>query len=198
MRWVKADSQVEFIVTMKDTNAWLGLTLGGTEGAMKEGDDMVVFFANKANSSFGDYTSKGFKAPAEDTIKKDVKDHPDHSVDWDESAGTVTIFARRALDTGDAGDYVIQLDKQFNVGVAYNGSTSTLSGKHEVASTVAVTLKSDGTPLFGTMPSDGSSEGNGGGNNDDKKKDDPEKDTAMALSSSIVALGAAMIAASLY
>ena len=87
---------------------------------------MVVFFANKADSSFGDYKSKGFAAPAEDTTTKDVKAHPDHSVDWDESAGTVTIFARRALDTGDAEDFVIPLDQQFNVGYAYNGSSSTL------------------------------------------------------------------------
>ena len=97
---------------------------------MTAGDDMVVFFANKANSSYGDYKSTGFGAPTEDTTSKDVKAHPDHSVDWDESAGTVTIFARRALNTGDAEDFVIELGKPFNVGYAYNGSSSALTAKH--------------------------------------------------------------------
>ena len=32
MRWVPEDEQVEFIVTMKAENAWLGLTLGATPG----------------------------------------------------------------------------------------------------------------------------------------------------------------------
>ena len=52
MRYVEADEQVEFIITMKQSDAWVGLVFGGSPSTMNEGDDMVVFFANGANSSF--------------------------------------------------------------------------------------------------------------------------------------------------
>ena len=67
---------------------------------------MVIFSANKGNSSFDDYTSTGKGVPTLDTTK-DLKQHPDHSVDWDETNGLVTVFARRSLETDDDKDYVI-------------------------------------------------------------------------------------------
>ena len=135
---------------MKASDAWVGLVLGGSPGRMTAEDDMVIFFANGADSAFGDYISKGFKAPTEDSLK-DLLSHPDHNVDID--GGLVTIFARRALDTSDSEDFVIPLDQEFNLGYAFKtGSNSLSTGRHDNAETIAVTLKSDGTPLFGTMP----------------------------------------------
>ena len=148
MRYLKDVDQVEFIVTMRATDMWVGLVLGGTPKVMTKEDDMVIFFANGADSTFGDYTSKGFGEPTEDGTK-DLLSHPDHNVDID--ADTVTIFARRALDTSDSEDFVIPLDQEFNLGYAFKVGSSSLV-KHDTAKTIAVTLKSDGTPLFGTMP----------------------------------------------
>ena len=87
----------------------------------------------------------------------------------------VTVFARRKLDTGDLTDYVIPLDTEFNIGYAYYGSASTLR-KHTVSSTVAVTLNSDGTPLYGQMTSDGesTSEDTDSTNDDENGHDDED------------------------
>ena len=68
----------------------------------------------------------------------------------------MTLFARRALDTGDDKDFVIQLDKEFSLGYAFgtNINLDYPSPPHsqEASFTTTVTLKSDGTPLWGTMP----------------------------------------------
>ena len=64
----------------------------------------------------------------------------------------MTITARRARDTGDLyQDYLIPLDQEFTIGYAYNSDTSEVGylSKHEIASSVAITLKSDGTPVWG-------------------------------------------------
>ena len=126
MRYVAEDEQVEFIVTMKQEDAWFGLALGG-EGSMAYGTDMVVFFAMSETSDFGDYNSAGYGEPNVDT-QNDIKLHPDGSIEVDEAATQVTLFARRALDTGDGlSDFVIPLDTEFNIGYAYNDYISQLS-----------------------------------------------------------------------
>ena len=56
-----------------------------------------------------------------------MKAHPDGAVELDEEAGTVTIFARRALDTSDLEDFVLPLDKEFSIGIAYNPDYNYLS-----------------------------------------------------------------------
>ena len=68
--------------------------------------------------------STGYAEPVLEA-SQDYKPHPDHSVD--EEGEFVTIFARRALDTEDEDDFVIQLDKEFNLGYAYNGVSSSIS-----------------------------------------------------------------------
>ena len=98
MRYIEADEQVEFIVTMKESDAYVGLVLGATPGMMKSQDDMVIFFAKGAESYYEDYISTGFRAPIKDNVQN-LAAHPDHSVDLKD--GVVTVFARRALDTGD-------------------------------------------------------------------------------------------------
>ena len=65
MRYVPADEQVEFIVTMPKDNVWFGIALGG-DGSMARDTDMAVFFAAEADSTFGDYVSVGRGAPNED------------------------------------------------------------------------------------------------------------------------------------
>ena len=123
MRWLPDVEQVEIIVEMKQKDAWVGLVLGGSAGGMGSDDDMPIFFADGADSYFKDYTGVGYRAPGEDA-EQNLLDHPDHNVDVDANTGIVTVFARRALDTGDSNDYLIQLDKSFNLGYAYNGSSS--------------------------------------------------------------------------
>ena len=67
---------------------------------MAFGNDMVVFFAMSEISEIGDYVSQGYGEPSPDR-QNDMKLHPDGSFEVDEAATQVTIFARRALDTGD-------------------------------------------------------------------------------------------------
>ena len=160
MRYLPEAEQVEFIVTMKQSDAWLGLILGATPGTMAVKDDMVIFFANGDSSKSVDYTGIGTRAPVPDSTQN-LKDHPDHNLDFDDVEQTVTIFARRALDTGDAVDYLLQLDKDFVLGWAYSGNSSKLDGKHAREGTIQVTLKADGTPLWGTMPVVVEDNGNG-------------------------------------
>ena len=86
------------------------------------------------------------------------KDIADLSVDLDDTSGTVTIVARRDLDTGDAmEDFLIPLDTEFSIGFAFNSYANILSDytphDYEVQLS-AVVLKSDGTYMFGDIPID--------------------------------------------
>ena len=51
---------------MKETGSYVGLVFAGQAGTMTKGDDMVLFFANGEDSSFGDYTSNGKTKPTKD------------------------------------------------------------------------------------------------------------------------------------
>ena len=64
------------------------------------------------------------------------------------------MFVRRALDTGDANDYVFPLDQEFDMSYAYNDEANTMSWltKHQVAGSFKVTLNSNGDPVLGSMP----------------------------------------------
>ena len=196
VRYIAETEQVEFIVTMKQQDNFVGLVFGQTKGVMTKGDDMAVFFANGAVSSFEEYTSDGYSKPTKDA-QQDLKAHPEQSVILDDTAGTVTMFARRALDTGDAKDYVIQLDTEFNLGYAW-GDASNLnkSPPHtkEDSQTIPVVIKADGTPLLGKMPEkveeiNDKDDGNANGDNgtvkptDDKgtEKEGDEKDGSASI-----------------
>ena len=182
MRYVPEDEEVEFIVTMKASDAWVGLTLGATPGQMVQMDDIVVFHADGEQSYVKDYLSIGYASPVEDVLQ----DYTDTSVDFDSADELVTVFVRRALDTGDALDFVFQLDTEFTVGYAYSSTSSEVSVKHGTEGNIAVTLNSDGTPLFGTMPStdedtgvdeddeDDDDDVDGGDDDDDEDDEDDE------------------------
>ena len=113
-----------------------------------------MFHAQGEQTHFKDYLGVGERTPVAD-LSDDIHDHPDHSVEYDEASGMVTVFARRPLETTDKTDFVIQLDKPFILGYAYSGKNSDfkVSGKHDRAGTIKVTLASNGAPLFGKMPS---------------------------------------------
>ena len=52
----------------------------------------------------------------------------DGPVELDEASQTVTMFARRALDTGDwAEDYVFQVDTEFSLGFSFNSYAGLIS-----------------------------------------------------------------------
>ena len=134
---------------MPKDNVWFGIALGG-DGSMARGTDMAVFFADEMDSSFGDYVSVGKRMPNTDR-NDDLKPHPDGAVELDEEAGTVTLFARRALDTSDLEDFVFELDTGFDIGIAYSTDYNYLSEytPHRFKQQFKnVMLKSDGTPMF--------------------------------------------------
>ena len=68
--------------------------------------------------------------------------------------GRITMFVRRALDTGDEKDFVFPLDQEFVMGYAYNDEKNTLGwySKHKWAGSVMVTLPSNGSPVLGSLP----------------------------------------------
>ena len=70
--------------------------------------------------------SQGRTEPRPDRTD-DLKAHPDGSVELDEAAGTVTLFARREMDTVDLEDFLIPLDTEFKIGFAYNNYYNYLS-----------------------------------------------------------------------
>ena len=84
MRWVPEDEMVEFIVTMAQSDSWVGLVFGQTAGRMNAGDDMIIFKAKGLDSTFEDYASKGYSVPELDS-SQDVKSHPNGSVELDDS-----------------------------------------------------------------------------------------------------------------
>ena len=55
------------------------------------------------------------------------------------------------------------------MGYAYNSKSKDITTIHEVQGTIPVTLKSDGSPLWGTMPTSTS-----GGNGDDTSESNEE------------------------
>ena len=60
-------------------------------------------------------------------------------------------MALRALDTGDEHDFLIPLDEPFTLGYANKEYENSLiwGTKHQHAGSIEITLKSDGTPVFG-------------------------------------------------
>ena len=101
-----------------------------------------------------DYVAQGgYREPIVDATDNLIE-HPDDTRETTEGGDKRRIFVRRALDTGDADeDFVIPLDTEFEIGYAYNSYASTMSPytTHELVGGVTVTLKSDGTPLWGAM-----------------------------------------------
>ena len=148
MRYLEDTEQVEFIVTMKD-GGWFGLLPGDT--GMAQNADILAFFADGDNSSFGDYTSIGYQPPEIDSIQ-DLEAHPVNMVEKDPD-GRVTLFVRRALDTGDERDFVFPLDQEFDMSYAYNDFANELSWltKHLLAGHFKMTLPSNGDPVLGSL-----------------------------------------------
>ena len=145
LRYLPELDQVEFTVTLGDNN-WFGLVPG--QGNMQSDGDMHVFFGDGSDSYFADYHSVGYKPPALDDTQ-DLIEVPEHPTELKEGK-RITMVARRQIDTGDEMDFVIPLDEEFMMGYAFNGESHKLSygTKHDLAGSVAITLSSDGTPVW--------------------------------------------------
>jgi len=138
-----SDTQVEFMVTLNNPG-WCGLVLG--DSGMATGSDMVLFFGD---GTFASYTSVGYRAPSKDSFQS-LSASPEGAFETN-ADGSVTVFARRSLNTGDAGDYVIPLNAEIVLGYAYNDTTNEMRSKHSAAGATKGKLMGD-QPLRGTMP----------------------------------------------
>lgn len=103
---------------VKDT--WFGIGFGKGMGA---GTDMIQIDGG-ANKAY-DMVSIGYKAP--------IKDSVDHLKDVTFTSGAgnlLNVEMRRLLDTQDNRDYVLQAEKDFDLGWALNESTSSIGSYH--------------------------------------------------------------------
>ena len=145
-------ANVIFSITM-DKGSWLGLTLGS--GGMTPNSDMIQLDADK--QEVHDMTSAGYQAPSKDTTKN-------LSATWSTKGNVKTAVITRKLDTGDAKDYVFQLDKTFTLGWAINTYSSIITSKHNYAGSFQAIIKS-------------SSSKSGSGSKDSGSKDSGSKDS---------------------
>ena len=145
-------ANVIFSITM-DKGSWLGLTLGS--GGMTPNSDMIQLDADK--QEVHDMTSAGYQAPSKDTTKN-------LSATWSTKGNVKTAVITRKLDTGDAKDYVFQLDKTFTLGWAINTNSSVITSKHNYAGSFQAIIKS-------------SSSKSGSGSKDSGSKDSGSKDS---------------------
>ena len=154
MRVVDDGQCVEFTVCMPEVS-WFGLVLG--QGDMSKGGDIIVFHANKGESYVSDNTAIGYGPPTEDEMTniKLVDNIPMQKM------GHVTLVAKRKLNTGDEADFVVPLDEEFTLGMAFNPETSDVNyaSKHVDASSRSVYLYSDGEPSIGGWKWDEPAEG---------------------------------------
>ena len=108
---------VTFEIFMKD-NSWMGLVLGNS--GMAPGSDMIQIKANGVNSRVYDKFSQGYISPAIDG-EKDLA-----STFRFFEGGFIRFTISRPLDTGDANDFLIQADQEFDLGYAINSKTNDL------------------------------------------------------------------------
>ena len=84
-------------------------------------------------------------------MQSDLFAHPDGLSEVGDD-GSVTLFARRALDTGDwSQDYLVPLDQEFSIGYAFNDYSDFVSDytPHFLQGNTTVTLSSDGAWALG-------------------------------------------------
>ena len=121
-------------------NTWVGLTLG-TSG-MAVGTDMIQI--DGTGQVAFDMTSTGYKAPSLDT-----KNGLTGNVSFTPISGTniLEVKIKRALDTGDTQDYVLETDKDITFGWALRTtSPATLTSKHDRAGKFIMRMNTPKTP----------------------------------------------------
>ena len=111
-------SQAIFEIYMKD-QTWLGLVLGS--GGMAPGSDMIQVKADGINSRVYDKFSQGFVAPP-----VDARNDLTRSVFRFFEGGYIRFQLTRKLDTGDATDFLIPVQKEWELGWAVNPNTNDL------------------------------------------------------------------------
>ena len=129
-----------FEIYMPD-NSWLGLVLG--DSGMAPGADMIQIKADGINSRVYDKFSQGYISPPQDP-EKNLLDNKFRFFE----GGVVRFTLTRELDTGDAADFLIPVDNEFDLGWAVNTETSDLLQKHTKAGAMRARLNVDGTDAF--------------------------------------------------
>lgn len=127
----------------------MGLGLG--DDHMTAGTDMIMCKATASGvGECEDMTAVGEMAPVKDTTQNTTAVF---SV-ADAAAKTTNVEIRRALDTGDAQDYVFQLDTEFEMCWATNTESSDFTAYHTGAGRggAMYSIKSDGTSNAATYP----------------------------------------------
>ena len=149
MRYLPGDEEVEIYVDMPE-NSWLGFVLGAS--GMASGSDMIVIENGSGYTTVTDLTSEGYREPTPD-VTNNIYDKAETDVDSNSDGGVTYTFKRR-LDTYDSDDYVLPLDNSFRLGWAFHPSSASDSSKHRTAGSTSITLRSDGSPVRGTFPTD--------------------------------------------
>ena len=128
-------SQAIFEVYMKD-GTWMGLVLGDV--GMAPGSDMIQIKANGTNSRVYDKFSTGYISPPIDSDK-----NLQATFRFFEG-GFIRFTIKRALDTGDSqNDFLLPLEKSFELGWAVNSDTNNLLKKHNSAGGLTAVLYTD-------------------------------------------------------
>jgi len=134
------DSKAIFEIYMKD-QTWMGLVLG--DAGMTPGADMVQIKADGINSRVYDKFSTGYISPPQDA-SKDLTDNKFRFFE----GGYVRFTLVRELDTGDSSDFLIPVDKEFDLGWAVNLDTNDLLSKHSEAGAMRAIINADGSDAF--------------------------------------------------
>ena len=165
---IDGEDYVQFDVRIPN-NTWFALNVGGL--GMGRGDDMITFKANGDDSTFLDGYSRGWRTPGVDD-KMNLTGETTYSADKNE----VYFKVKRKLDTGDAdNDFLIQLDKEFDMSWALQANTNDTGRKHSKRSRLPdVMLSSNGQYTWGLTQVETEKE-DPVEETDDPKEDDEEE-----------------------
>ena len=125
---------VEITIRCSPTS-WVGIVLG--DAAMATNADMIV--VDCVNQTVVDTQSSGYQQPTVTDTTSNL------TTVWSTYLSGYEALITRQLDTGDSNDYAIQPDTSFQVGWALRYTDGTLSSKHEVAGSNALTITTSAT-----------------------------------------------------
>jgi len=116
LQYDAATHEILFITTQPD-NTWLGILLGSKSMVNTEA---IVFFASGGTSTAKNYYSTGEKEPGIATPQS-------VTTTIDSQTGKVKMTTRRPLDPGHTRQFVIPLDTEVTMGVAWNDGSISIS-----------------------------------------------------------------------
>ena len=115
MRYIENASEVEITITTK-SSYWFGISFGS---GMTLGNDMIMCTTDGFPPTCYDMTSTGFAAPEIDS-SQDLTTR----VEMDSDFEFIYYTIRRQLDTSDSDDFVVPLDKEFEMAWAAGVDTN--------------------------------------------------------------------------